>query len=681
MTPDPNGDPCVRDSATRSSRVRRVAAGIAGPLGRLRAIADAVAKGAEPVLAVRRSLTDRLARCRHTPAVRRGSRILVVALLVAIVGYAAALRLDALTLRYGVVDGSAWMRALQLHVAAPLRALRPAGVTWELEPTYFHRDGPPSRYSSDPYTYLKFARQMRWFYGAHHREPLFVCATKVWLWLVNDQDAAVSLASALFSVLSVWMTYLVGARAFSRGAGLGAALAMAIECDLVTWGVRGFRDDAFTFFVMLFAYAVLRYWRSPSTGHAIFLGACGSVACLTRITALSFIAPVLAGLLLADGRRWKDRARAMALAVAVLAVLVGPYVINCWRTFGDPLYAINYHTGTYLALERRVVDTQPSAAAYVGTKALSRPFRTIDTVVLGLTNYPFANKWTGFDPWSPALGKWLSRAALLGLFLCVGTVQGRLLLLTLAGSLVPYAVTWKLIADWRFTEQAYPFFLIAACAAVGWCVTLLVPSRNAGAAPADGPGRHRVAFWAVALGGVAAVTGVTVWVLPVLVVEESLGAGEAVTIMAGDRDLAFFGEGWSSPVYGTLPERISRGPYSVVWVPLPRVEDYGMTVRLNPFPRPRGEGAGAASLPVMRVFLNGILIRRFALGWNPDRVGACDMVLPRSVVKQGFNRLVLQAEGDPGTGSHTLEPSAAGGGGAIFSLWYVRVRPPPVRTP
>ena len=36
------------------------------------------------------------------------------------------------------------------------------------------------------------------FYGAHFREPVFPFAVKSYLWLLDDQDVAVSFASATF---------------------------------------------------------------------------------------------------------------------------------------------------------------------------------------------------------------------------------------------------------------------------------------------------------------------------------------------------------------------------------------------------------------------------------------------------------------------------------------------------
>ena len=82
-------------------------------------------------------------------------------------------------------------------------------------PTYPHRDGTATRYRSDPYTYLQYAREMRSFYAAHRREPLFPFVTKLFLWLLDQQDVAVSFASATFSVLAIVATYLLGATAFS----------------------------------------------------------------------------------------------------------------------------------------------------------------------------------------------------------------------------------------------------------------------------------------------------------------------------------------------------------------------------------------------------------------------------------------------------------------------------------
>lgn len=277
-----------------------------------------------------------------------------------------------------------------------------------------------------------------------------------------------------------------------------------------------------------------------------------------------------------------------------------------------------------------------------------------------MTTYPFLNKWGGFAPWISWLGAFLSWAAVVGLILLVGSPPGRLLLVVLAGSLVPYAFTWKLAADWRFTEHAYPFFLIAACLAIGQAVSLAAPSRFLKLIHPR-PDRKRVAFW----GSVLAAIGVVLWlalrVLPFLVVRESLVANEDVTVAAGKRDGAFFVAGWSRLLTeGAVTARVSKGARSVVRLPLPRAADYNLTMRLDPFPHPTADAADR--LPAVRVLVNDHLVATFDLRWNPERVGAYEIHVPRNVTTSGVNRLVVVPEAKPG-------------GPDRVRLWYVRIRP------
>lgn len=172
----------------------------------------------------------------------------------------------------------------------------------------------------------------------------------------------------------------------------------------------------------------------------------------------------------------------VGLAVLVMTVVTAPYFINCWRVYGDPFLAINTHTEFY---EKRAgVTPSPdlSAASYIGAMVVDRPLETLGTLAVGLTSYPFTNKWTGFEPWLHNLGRWLSWSALVGLALWVRSAQGRFLLLLLVTSLLPYALTWKIRggAEWRFTQHAYPFFLIAACWTVvyGTRVVISLASRR-----------------------------------------------------------------------------------------------------------------------------------------------------------------------------------------------------------
>ena len=117
----------------------------------------------------------------------------------------------------------------------------------------------------DPINYLRFAREMRTFYQPHVREPLFLAWTKGFLWLLSDQDIAISFASAASSTLAIFGGYLLTAALVSPAAGVAAALLLACEYDLITWGIDGWRDDTFMATVVFTAWAFVRLRRSPGS--------------------------------------------------------------------------------------------------------------------------------------------------------------------------------------------------------------------------------------------------------------------------------------------------------------------------------------------------------------------------------------------------------------------------------
>ncbi|MDQ3487192.1 MAG: glycosyltransferase family 39 protein [Acidobacteriota bacterium] len=576
------------------------------------------------------------------------SRALRTALLLLVIAYGTLLRFDALTLTYGTVQSPGWLRGFQ-ESRGTTSALRPADFKWERW---------QGRYISDPYTYLIFAREMRSFYAAHRREPLFPLATKGSLRLLGNQDIAVSFASMFFSVLAIAFTFLLGRTAFNFWVGLGAAAALAIEFDAVSWGVGGWRDDAFMCAVVLSAWAMLRMLRDPSGRNAAIAGAVAAAACLTRITSLSFLLPSLAILVVALPLTWRSRLKPLGITSAVAMLLAGPYLVNCWQTFGDPLYAINVHADVYRTAEGQQVQGNQTADEYIRGTLLSRPWTSIDTGLQGMTTYPFTNKWTGFDPWSRKLGAALSWLALLGLVLFLRTREGRLLLIILAGSLVPYALTWKLIFDWRFTMHAYPFFLLASFYALIEMMVLLGPSRLRELAH-QRPERKRLLAWTAGLAVAAGVLVVMFVIVPPRAAAETLRAGEPVSFGPYLRDRLYFDDGWSGPSRGgNVVARISTGGAARLHLPLPEVRDYVMTIRMDPSPGPAAAVTTTSSW--VRVLMNDQLVGMVQLQWDPQRIGSYRVTVPASAVRSGRNRL-------------TLSPSDRDGRAARIRFWYVRV--------
>src|SRR5258706_625384 len=363
---------------------------------------------------------------------------------------------------------------------------------------------------------------MRSFNAAHRREPLFPFATKVWLWVLGNQDVAVSFASAAFSVAAIALTYLLGTAVFSYGVGLAAALLFAIEYDVISWSVEGWRDDAFTCLLLAFALALVRFTQAPGRGRAALLGLAAGAMCLTRITALSIVLPAFAAAAVWPRRPWREASLQIGAAIAVAALVSGPFFINSWRTFGDPFHSINTHVDAYRTGESGETESA-TVTDYAARQFRAHPMVTIDTFVLGMTQYPFTSKWSGFDPWLPLAGTVLAIATLLGLLLWTAHPTGRLLLLLVAASLAPFALTWRVAGYFRFTLHVYPFFLIAACA-IPWFLAR----------------RERVLGAPRTLAGAAAAAAVA-WmlmmrVMPVAMFEEALASGQPATIMAGGRD-------------------------------------------------------------------------------------------------------------------------------------------------
>ena len=396
---------------------------------------------------------------------RRSVPILLATLVVL---YGGALRLEAVVREHWGMDAPSWAR----RAAAVATPLRPGAM--KLLPVR-------NPFTGDPHGYLAFARDMEHFYGAHFREPMFILATKAGLAAAGGADVGISLATAVFSTLMVWATYLLGSFCFGRRVGLIAGALMAIEPNAVGLAAEGMRDDAFAFFVLASTLSLCRLQREPTAKNGLLAGLAGAAACLTRITSLSFLLPALLFVMLVgDPESRRRRIRAAGIALLITVLLVSPYLINCARAFGDPFISIDAHTHFYRG--RANLPWDPSMTWLQYLVSSYRPTELLENLLIGLTTYPFDNKWDPFDVWVPHSSSVLRLLSLLGLLMFLGRREGRFLLVVLVTALVPFAFTWGVQggSEWRFTLHAYPFYLLAASyALVGGLARLFHPYRSA----------------------------------------------------------------------------------------------------------------------------------------------------------------------------------------------------------
>ena len=596
------------------------------------------------------------------PRVRAAGRRLrpaaLAGLVCVVVAYGAVLRFEALVTRYWY-DGAP---PLAERARLRIRELRPSGLVWLPE-----RD----RYGADPFAYLRFARERNAFYDAHVREPVHVAGTRLFLRLLDGRDIGISFASASFSALTVGATYLLGAAVASPPVGLAAAFCLAVERQVIGQSVEGWRDETFAFFVVASAWSLLRLQRHPCFGHALLAGGLGGLAALTRLTSLSFLLPGFTFVMLAGAAPRRERVRWAALGLGTLGVVLAPYLLTCAVAFGDPLFAVNYHTAFYRARSALDTSTPMGWAEYLGPQR--HPFRFLDTMLFGLTAYPFANKWVGLDYWSPHLGRLLSAAALGGVALLSLSARGRLFLLVLATSLIPFAFTWEVRggAEWRFTLHAYPFYLVAAGAALAALARAASPAAARQAWRAVRVQRVRAAVTAAALAGAVPAVWGGAALLHYLRVREDVRAGRIASIDVGPRDLFFTGAGWYPPrSLGNLKVRCSRGARATLWLPLEPAREYVLSLRLAPF-----SYAGAPRQSV-RLWLDGRFLADLPLPADPQWARVHTLRVPARS-GGGHSRLELQARyasatSDSGGGDQGLP----GGLTTAFLLRFARLAPP-----
>jgi hypothetical protein len=576
--------------------------------------------------------------------------------------YGALLRFDALVGEYGIVRGSPGVEAMESIASALARSVKPSAFVWK----------PAGELHGDPKSYLKIARTPQGFYEASAREPLFLATIRGFLWVSGGQDIAVNCASLAYSILLVLATYLLGAAVSSRGVGLAAATLLAVEAWAVRQGVAGWRDDAFAFFTVMTAFALVRLSRRPSMARACATGAWAAGACLIRVSALSFVIPAFVYASI-DGPRsgWRSRASHAVLALSVALLLVGPFLVNNAIKFGDPFYSVDFATEFYRGRAEAPVELPLAWGSSFLERIKGQPLTTVDSLGRGLTTYPIVDKWHGYAYLSHSFAAFLQAAAVAGVVVLLTFADGRIMLVVLFAALLPFAAIWETRtgSQWRFTLFAYPFYLIAACHLIRALLSLVfAESRHRlGHLVCSHPKRWAaLAFLALAL--LAAVPeGRRAWYY--LLLREAAATQGAYSVVTGGGDGWFFGNGWHAPATaGKVTGRYSRGPVATMWIPGFASGISAMTFRMQAC------SADATPKRDVHATVNGVEVGILPVVWDSERAREYEVRVPAEVPSLGWNRVDLTADGSTVLeGGESCALGATPGQDIAFFLWYVRV--------
>jgi hypothetical protein len=392
----------------------------------------------------------------------RGLRLAPVAAGMLIL-YGVLLRGDALLVRTRSTEEDAAARTIH-------QALRPFVPDYEAFDPASYTDVP---YRADAMSYLDRARRLTWsnFYEPHLREPMHPMLAKVFLSLFGD-PVGLLLESLFFSAAVLPLLYLIARQWLGNWLSVALLLPLALNEWLVREAPSGYRESVYALLLVAFAGWLFRPGPRSSVLAAIGAGIMAAALCLTRLSGLSFVLPLLALAYLE--RRRSGGGRHVAIAATLMALLLGPYLWASYRLYGDPFYSVSVHTHYWM---KHGGDADPpKGVSFVRYfSEFQEPTELIAGHARGLTWLPLRTFYRGLAQF-PLLNGAVIAAGVAG-FALAFLGGPRFPLVAYLGHLVPFAYIQNFPSgdDPRFVLPAYFFLVLSA----GFAISRLRPERRA----------------------------------------------------------------------------------------------------------------------------------------------------------------------------------------------------------
>ncbi len=380
----------------------------------------------------------------------RTARWAPVAASLLLVAYGTLMRFDALLVhsRLAIEDESA---AAVHQTIRPL--LPPYGRFQESAAT-------ENPYRADVRSYLDRASSMTLgrFYEASFREPFYIALVQIFLALAGGRELGILIESAFFSVAVLPLVFFLVSRMAGRWWATAALIPLVLHEWLILEAPTGYRMSAYSFFIVGFTGWVFVREKGRWWSHALLAGVLAAAVCLIRLSALSFVVPLL---LLKAWDAKPYRGAYAAVSFGVLLLLVGPFLLSCTMAHGDPFYAISFHTTFWLDAESIKGGPAGSVGLYQYFLEYHGWFDVTKGTLLGLTYLPARTFWMGLAHF-PLLDTLVLMSGIVGLLLVL-TTRYRFIFLATFCHLIPFAYIQNFPSGRmpRFVMPAYFFFILA----------------------------------------------------------------------------------------------------------------------------------------------------------------------------------------------------------------------------